>query len=104
MVQISHQINHTDSYIYANLMQSCVAHLIARLNKLNCIFCKSGTELYSRNLQLLVPFFEQPCIVLKNIQKVRLYNLYIKSILISFSSVHGRLKRSFTSVGTGLGL
>ncbi|XP_074311471.1 uncharacterized protein LOC141647248 [Silene latifolia] len=28
-----------------------------------------GTELYSRNIQLLVPFFEQPSIVLKNIDK-----------------------------------
>ncbi|XP_021742288.1 uncharacterized protein LOC110708468 isoform X1 [Chenopodium quinoa] len=29
----------------------------------------SGRELYSRNLQLLVPFFEQPSIVLKSIEK-----------------------------------
>ncbi|XP_021858708.2 uncharacterized protein [Spinacia oleracea] len=28
-----------------------------------------GRELYSRNLQLLVPFFEQPSIVLKSIEK-----------------------------------
>ncbi|KAK9732808.1 hypothetical protein RND81_04G023900 [Saponaria officinalis] len=28
-----------------------------------------GTDLYSRNLQLLVPFFEQPSIVLKSIEK-----------------------------------
>ncbi|KAH9621906.1 hypothetical protein KSS87_003960 [Heliosperma pusillum] len=28
-----------------------------------------GTKLYSRNIQLLVPFFEQPSIVLKNIEK-----------------------------------
>ncbi|XP_074311469.1 uncharacterized protein LOC141647247 isoform X2 [Silene latifolia] len=28
-----------------------------------------GTELYSRNIQLLVPFFEQPSIVLKSIEK-----------------------------------
>ncbi|XP_021742291.1 uncharacterized protein LOC110708468 isoform X2 [Chenopodium quinoa] len=29
----------------------------------------TGRELYSRNLQLLVPFFEQPSIVLKSIEK-----------------------------------
>lgn len=28
-----------------------------------------GTQLYSRNLRLLVPFFKQPTIVLKNIEK-----------------------------------
>jgi len=84
-------------------MQSCITHYVTRLNILSRIFCKSGTQLYSRNLQLLVPFFKQPSIVLKNIEKVHLYNLYIKSILIFFSlTVHGRLKCSFTSVGTGL--
>ncbi|KAH9688234.1 hypothetical protein KPL70_015072 [Citrus sinensis] len=32
-----------------------------------------GTELYSRNLRLLVPFFEYPSIGLQNIKKVRTY-------------------------------
>ncbi|KAH9688235.1 hypothetical protein KPL70_015072 [Citrus sinensis] len=33
----------------------------------------TGTELYSRNLRLLVPFFEYPSIGLQNIKKVRTY-------------------------------
>ncbi|KDO37577.1 hypothetical protein CISIN_1g030689mg [Citrus sinensis] len=32
-----------------------------------------GTELYSRNLRLLVPFFEYPSIGLQNIKKVRYF-------------------------------
>ncbi|XP_074311473.1 uncharacterized protein LOC141647250 isoform X1 [Silene latifolia] len=44
-----------------------------------------GIELYSRNIQLLVPFFEQPSIVLNNIDKVRISCYFINNLVILIS-------------------
>ncbi|EEF49694.1 hypothetical protein RCOM_1428170 [Ricinus communis] len=40
-----------------------------RVNGIRCCLGAPGTELYSRNLKLLVPFFESPSIGLENMEK-----------------------------------
>jgi hypothetical protein len=59
----------------------------------------SGTALYSRNLKLLVPFFERPSIGLQKIDKVVI--LYVKFHFSFNNRIVGHLHQNVLSDGEG---